>query len=114
MRNKAGLVKISGFQVVPENDQESFMKALAHQPVSLAIEGYGRDFQLCKGGVFNGKCGTQLSHAVTAIGYEKDYIIVKNSWGTGWGENGYMRMLRNNGHPNGLCGIYMWASYPII
>ncbi|KAL3627511.1 hypothetical protein CASFOL_028874 [Castilleja foliolosa] len=113
-RNKAGLVKISGFQVVPENDQESFMKALAHQPVSLDIEGCGRDFHLYKWGVFNGKCGTRLTHSVTAIGYEKNYIIVKNSWGTGWGENGYMRILRNNGHPNGLCGIYMRASYPII
>ncbi|KAL3616769.1 hypothetical protein CASFOL_039163 [Castilleja foliolosa] len=108
-RNKASLVKISGFQVVPENDQESFMKALAHQPVSLDLEGSGRDFHLYKWGVFNGKCGTRLTHSITAIGYEKNYIIVKNSWGTGWGENGYMRILRN-----GLCNIYMRASYPII
>ncbi|KAL3627328.1 hypothetical protein CASFOL_028691 [Castilleja foliolosa] len=80
------IVNISGFRDVPVNDEESFMKALANQPVSVGIEGYGIDFQFYKGGVFNGSCGTQLDHAVTAIGYEKDYITMKNSWGTGWGE----------------------------
>ncbi|KAL3618399.1 hypothetical protein CASFOL_038720 [Castilleja foliolosa] len=116
-RNKAAgskLVNINGFEYVPENDDESFLKALAHQPVSVGIDGYDRDFQLYKGGVFNGSCGTTLDHAVTAIGYEKDYIIMKNSWGADWGENGYMRMLRKIGSPEGLCGIYKFASYPII
>ncbi|KAK4354568.1 hypothetical protein RND71_026762 [Anisodus tanguticus] len=37
---------------------------------------------------------------------------VKNSWGTSWGENGYIRMQRNVDAEEGLCGIAMQASYP--
>ncbi|AEE86501.1 Cysteine protease XCP1 [Arabidopsis thaliana] len=109
-------VTISGYEDVPENDDESLVKALAHQPVSVAIEASGRDFQFYKGGVFNGKCGTDLDHGVAAVGYGSskgsDYVIVKNSWGPRWGEKGFIRMKRNTGKPEGLCGINKMASYP--
>lgn len=54
-------------------------------------------------GIFNGTCGTDMNHAVLVVGYGyyKSRIYmglkfwrIKNSWGTGWGENGYMRMVR--------------------
>lgn len=52
------------------------------------------------------------------VGYDTSdtgikYWIVKNSWGTGWGENGYIRMERGVRDKNGLCGIAMEASYPV-
>ncbi|KAG8084595.1 hypothetical protein GUJ93_ZPchr0010g9504 [Zizania palustris] len=110
---KAGdeaVVSISGYEDVPANDEQALIKALAYQPVSVAIEASGRHFQFYSGGVFNGPCGTELDHGVTAVGYGtskgQDYIIVKNSWGLHWGENGYIRMKR------GLCGINKMASYP--
>ncbi|KAF3949856.1 hypothetical protein CMV_024319 [Castanea mollissima] len=110
------VVKISGYQDVPQNDEESLLKALAHQPLSVAIEASGQDFQFYSGGIFNGHCGTELDHGVTAVGYGSlkgsDYIIVKNSWGPKWGEKGYIRMKRNTGKPEGLCGINKMASYP--
>ncbi|KAK4848501.1 hypothetical protein QYF36_013885 [Acer negundo] len=110
------VVTISGYQDVPENDEQSLLKALAHQPLSVAIEASGRDFQLYSGGVFNGHCGTELDHGVAAVGYGslkgEDYIIVRNSWGPKWGEKGYIRMKRNTGKPEGICGINKMASFP--
>lgn len=111
------VVTINGHQDVPQNDEASLLKALAHQPVSVGIEASGRDFQFYSGGVFDGHCGTDLDHGVTAVGYGStrgsDYIIVKNSWGAKWGERGYIRMKRNTKHREGLCGINKMASYPI-
>ncbi|XP_077210033.1 cysteine protease XCP1-like [Tasmannia lanceolata] len=111
-----GVVTITGYEDVPQNDEESLLKALAHQPLSVAIEASGRDFQFYSGGVFDGHCGSELDHGVAAVGYGStkgvDYIIVKNSWGAKWGEKGYIRMKRNTGKAGGLCGINKMVSYP--
>ncbi|XP_047326917.1 cysteine protease XCP1-like, partial [Impatiens glandulifera] len=111
------VIMISGYEDVPQNNEESLIKALANQPLSVAIEASGRDFQFYRGGVFDGNCGTQLDHGVTAVGYGTnkglDYITVKNSWGTSWGERGYIRMKRKTGKPEGICGINKMASYPV-
>ena len=69
-------------------------------------------------GVFTGECGRALDHGVVVIGYGTDngvdHWIVRNSWGTSWGENGYIRMERNVvDNFGGKCGIAMQASYPI-
>ncbi|KAJ0438114.1 putative chymopapain protein [Helianthus annuus] len=109
-------VTISGYHDVPRNNEDSFLKALANQPISVAIEASGRDFQFYSGGVFDGHCGTELDHGVAAVGYGTtkglDYVIVRNSWGPKWGEKGYIRMKRKTGKPHGMCGLYMMASYP--
>ncbi|PKA47332.1 Xylem cysteine proteinase 1 [Apostasia shenzhenica] len=115
-RGALKLITITGYEDVLANNEASLLKALAHQPVSVAIEASGRDFQFYNGGVFDGSCSTELDHGVAAIGYGtskgQDYIIVKNSWGSNWGEKGYIRMKRNIGNDEGLCGIYKMASYP--
>ncbi|KAG6751213.1 hypothetical protein POTOM_045732 [Populus tomentosa] len=76
----------------------------------------GSDFQFYSSGVFTGKCGTELDHGVTAVGYGETsdgtkYWLVKNSWGSSWGEEGYIRMQRDI-DAEGLCGIAMDSSYP--
>ncbi|KAH7566988.1 hypothetical protein ACOSP7_011332 [Xanthoceras sorbifolium] len=115
-KEESKLVTISGYRDVPQNNEQSLLKALANQPLSVAIDASGRDFQFYSGGVFDGHCGTSLDHGVAAVGYGSerglDYIIVKNSWGPKWGEKGYIRMKRNTGKPEGLCGINKMASYP--
>jgi len=59
----------------------------------------------------------ELDHGVTAVGYGEtsdgtEYWLVKNSWGTSWGEEGYIRMQRDTEAEEGLCGIAMDSSYP--
>ncbi|XP_030962771.1 zingipain-2-like [Quercus lobata] len=110
--------QISAFEDVPSNNEEALLQAVAKQPVSIALDGSGRNFQFYKSGVFMEECGTRLTHAVTAIGYGisddgTKYWLMKNSWGTRWGENGYMRIQRDTGAPEGLCGLARKASYPV-
>ncbi|KAG2552792.1 hypothetical protein PVAP13_9KG484800 [Panicum virgatum] len=112
------VVSIDGFEDVPRNDEKSLQKAVAHQPVAVAIEAGGREFQLYESGVFTGRCGTSLDHGVVAVGSGtedggQDYWLVRNSWGAGWGEAGYIRMARNVSARAGKCGIAMEASYPV-
>ncbi|GAB4840490.1 hypothetical protein Ancab_021259 [Ancistrocladus abbreviatus] len=112
------VVNIDGYEVVPQNDENALKKAVANQPVSVSIDAGGSDMQFYSEGVFTGNCGTELNHGVAVVGYGEtedgtEYWIVKNSWGTGWGEQGYINMLRDVDAEEGLCGIAMDASYPV-
>jgi KDEL-tailed cysteine endopeptidase len=44
----------------------------------------------------------------------KPYWKVKNSWGSSWGDDGYILLARNVEKTEGQCGIAMMASYPVI
>ncbi|XP_043710884.1 low-temperature-induced cysteine proteinase [Telopea speciosissima] len=113
---KKRVVTIDGYVDVPPNSEEQLLQAVASQPVSVGICGSERAFQLYSKGIFTGPCSTSLDHAVLIVGYGSEngvnYWIVKNSWGTGWGMNGYIHMVRNSGNTQGVCGINMLASYP--
>ncbi|XP_008779806.3 ervatamin-B-like [Phoenix dactylifera] len=116
-RASSSAATISGYETVPANDESSLLQAVANQPVSVGIDGSGPDFQHYSSGIFTGPCDTEMTHAVTAVGYGTaedgtKYWLVKNSWGTTWGEMGYMRIQRDVGAPEGLCGIAKLASYP--
>ncbi|CAL2251920.1 unnamed protein product [Prunus armeniaca] len=60
-----------------------------------------------------------LDHGVTVVAFEENedgikYWLVKNSWGANWSEGGYMRLRKDVGFPKDLCGIAMYASYPVV
>ncbi|KAG6509790.1 hypothetical protein ZIOFF_027797 [Zingiber officinale] len=107
------------FEFITDFDNETALQqAVANQPVSVAIDASGLAFQLYSEGVFIGPCGTSLNHGVAVVGYGATqdgtkYWIVKNSWGTSWGEQGYIRMKREIPNNRGQCGIAMSPSYPI-
>ena len=91
------------------------MSAVAQQPVSIAIQANQLAFQSYSSGVLTGRCGQNLDHGVLAVGYGTDastgldYWKVKNSWGTTWGEGGYILIERSNAD---LCGVLDAPSYP--
>ena len=79
------------------------------------VEADQRSFQTYSSGVLmSSQCGTNLDHAVLAVGYGNengtDYWLVKNSWNTWWGDAGYIKLEMDSG--NGACGVQMGPSYP--
>ncbi|GMN43575.1 hypothetical protein TIFTF001_012776 [Ficus carica] len=110
---------ISGHEEVPANSEEALLQAVSMQPVSITIDASGQNFKMYSNGVFMARdCGTDPNHAVTIVGYGTTedgtkYWLLKNSWGETWGENGYMRILRDVESPAGLCGVAQHASYPV-
>jgi len=115
------IVHISNYSDVYPNNETLLKSAVAIQPVSVAIQANKRSFQMYQSGIYNDpSCGFQLDHGVLIVGYGYDeyydmkYWIIKNSWGNEWGENGYIRILRDSDDNRGLCGIAMDPSYPIV
>merc|ERR1712048_38121 len=108
-----GEVTVSSFNDVTADRTGAALKAaVAIQPVSVAIEADKMAFQGYTGGVITGSaCGTQLDHGVLAVGYGTedgvDYFLVRNSWGSSWGESGYVKIGQDN-----VCGITQQPSYP--
>lgn len=109
---------VTGFKDVAADSEQALMSAVAQQPVSIAIEADKSAFQLYHSGVLSSNCGASLDHGVLAVGYGtdngQDYWKVKNSWGTTYGESGYVRLLRGKGG-KGECGLLSGPpSYPIV
>ena len=103
----------SYFDIQPMNETAIFA-AIQNGPVSIAIEADQESFQFYSGGVYTDPgCGINLDHGVNLVGYGsengKDYWILRNSWGTTWGENGYMRILRGQN----ICGLSQTPSIPV-
>jgi C1A family cysteine protease len=110
-----GQVNVDSYVNVPANSVSQLKAAIAKAPVSVTIEADKMVFQQYTSGILDSKmCGTQLDHAVAAVGYGsengQDYYIVRNSWGASWGDQGYIKIAAVDGA--GICGIQMESLYP--
>ena len=114
------VVKIKSYTDVKPNDESILKRAVAIGPVSVAIQANVSSFRFYKSGVYQDpECGDQLDHGVLVVGYgndqDLDYWIVKNSWSPEWGDNGYIKILRNDANSDsGMCGIASQPSFPIV
>merc|ERR1711862_1581 len=89
-------------------------------PASICINAGAWNFYT--GGIMSASsCGGNgmyyVDHCVQLVGYhqefanpKKSYWLVRNSWGSNWGENGYIR-LQLNGNP---CGVANEATHAVI
>jgi C1A family cysteine protease len=116
----SALAHISSCSDVKPNDQVSLKAAVAQQPVAVAISADTMIFQSYSSGVItSANCYTSLNHGVLAVGYGtengQDYWLVKNSWGTSWGNNGYVKIAKSSStNDAGVCGIAMDPSFPTV
>ncbi|XP_063039879.1 procathepsin L-like isoform X3 [Engraulis encrasicolus] len=107
-----------GRQYLDKGNERALQEALANVgPVSVSVDASHHSFLHYSSGVYNEPAcsNSKTSHAMLAVGYGKEkrqkYWLVKNSWGVGWGEKGYIKMARNK---RNQCCIACYPVYPLV
>lgn len=114
---RKGVVKATKVVAVPKNDPVQLKAALVQGPVAVSIDASSSLFHQYKSGIITSTdCGVNTDHAVLVVGWGNDakvgdFYIVKNSWGTKYGESGYVRIKITS--DVGLCAINKAPFYPI-
>jgi len=113
--NNGGAYRISSYQGGSLNNCSALAAMVTGRPVAVAVAA-SNYWQNYKTGILN-VCSTNFDHGVTLVGVYQDstqnYWKVKNSWGTNWGENGFIRIDRSSNGGN-LCAICSFGLYPVI
>jgi len=112
--NGARYTRVSNFVAV--NNQQAMINAVTSVgPVAVSIDSSLRSFMSYQNGIYSdAECGRSgnTNHLVVVVGHGVAnnicYFVVKNSWGNGWGEGGYMRMRCD------LCLVSRWGFYPVV
>ena len=109
--------------LVREGDEGALRQAVRVQPVSVGMDASGALLQLYAGGVYrDASCSRRnLNHAMLAVGYGAAAAaaaengttvptwLLRNSWGAGWGDDGFFQLPRDAGN---ACGVATMATFP--
>ncbi|KAK8813267.1 hypothetical protein WA158_002859 [Blastocystis sp. Blastoise] len=107
---------IDHYMVIPTRDGESMRQALSKRVLSVAVSAGSSIWQHYKSGIVDDEeCGTDLNHGVAAVAYGtengKEYILIKNSWGSEWGDQGYIKIAYVP-KGEGICGLNLNPCFP--
>ena len=104
-----GFVVTKWYKVSTEHDLFEHLAAVS--PITVSMDTKGCWLKLYRGGLFSAdRCRTEPDHGMVVVGYTRDAIIVRNSWGTFWGDAGYVNWDRR-----GLkCCMLDNAFYPYV
>jgi cathepsin L len=107
---------IKGYKEIAHGSESDLAsKVSSIGPIAIAIDASNWSFQMYSSGIYDEpSCSSSaLDHGVGCVGYgsdgSKNYWIIRNSWGTSWGEEGYIRMIKDK---NNQCGEATMACYP--
>lgn len=113
--SKCKIKNIQASSGLVQDNEESLKSIVSEQPVAISIQ--ADNLQHYKGGIYDGPCYGKINHAVLIVGYGTengtDYWIIKNSWGTKWGMNGFMYLIRNDGSRYGHCSVAVEGLIPL-
>lgn len=114
---KKSVAQLKTYMKITEGSEEALTKALAEKgPISVGMD-FTVNLMGYKYGIFDDEsCDSdRIIHTALAVGYGTengtDYYIVKNVFGSDWGEDGYFRIVRNK---NNRCGIASMATFPVL
>ena len=111
-------VKMKSLAKVHPDQSATLEAAITKEPTLVGFDMTTIAMQYAGGILDTDKCGTQINHTMLAVGFGtsgngQDFYILKNSWGTSWGEQGYMRVAAKASGP-GVCGVQVYETFPVI
>jgi C1A family cysteine protease len=118
--SKKGIAKASAVSDIKPYNSSAIKAVLVQSPLAIAVKANQNSFIYYKTGILNSdNCigtSTTIDHSVTVVGYgytnSTYYYLVKNSWGTAWGEKGYVRLRIEE--KNGTCGMNTYPSWTSV
>lgn len=112
MQNRVVGAQISSYKDIADSETTMASFVFASGPLSIAV--YAQTWQTYTSGIMTNCPSSQIDHGVLIVGFDDNnnppYWIIKNSWGTSWGEKGYIRVQKGTGQ----CSIGSYQTTAIV